>query len=947
MRQATGPARPPLAAALAVLLGMGLAHGGCSDDDAQAAADGQADVGAADGVDAETLDTAGADTVHSDTANLDTGALDAAEPDTAGADATTDAFDTSDPDATQDGAGGDDAEDVDDAPDVDGADAADDDAISDATDDTGLDTSPPDTAVEDTTAVDSTTPDVGPVDTSPPDTCGCFKDSDCATAPSKPCQASLCVNCQCQAVPFKDGAPCDDGKPCSTDDACKAGVCVASEAGCQPTLPAGMGQSPCKAAGKPPSPAKAKLVPAFPNLSFAMPVELTTPGDGTNQIAVVERAGKVRLFANDPAVATSTTLLDITSKIDKKGEGGLLSVAFHPAYKSNGHLFVNYTRIVDFHTVVARYTRGSDGVAPIDSEVVLLDIPQPYSNHNGGQIAFDTAGKLLVGMGDGGSGGDPLGSGQNAKSLLGAMLRIDVDTSSGGKSYGIPADNPNKDGWLPEIWAIGLRNPWRFSVDAPTGKVWVADVGQGKWEEVDIVQGGGNYGWNVMEGNHCYAPANCDPKPYDPPVFEYDHGQGTSITGGHVYRGKQNPSFVGAYIFADYGSGRFWSLHADGQGGWTPTVLGVLGSKPVDIGQDEQGELYAVQLFGDTIQRLVEDSAAIAEPAPPATLSATNCFSKLATLEPAAGVLPYQLNAPLWSDGAEKARFVVLPNATGGPAAPPKPEPLQLASDDLEVVTAPVGTLVIKHFALGSGPIGTKGSVPVETRFMRRDAAGWIFWTYRWRADGSDADIVYAGDKVAFSLPSGGSQTWTFPSVDGCKTCHQGPQGPGLLGMSAVQLNRLAVFSGNSANQLAAWAAGGALTGYAGDPDKHGAFPPQLLLPNTTDPLSVQTHARTWLHVQCAGCHRPGGSSQAAIDLRFGTALAATNACNVVPGFGDLGLTSAKIVAPGAAASSVLLARIQAPPGSAAFMPQLGVTQAQTQAGKLISTWIGQLTGCN
>ena len=938
--------------AVGAAIAMTLLVGGCSSPDEANVADvGVADSQTAGDVGADGAETTGADAsdagsaadaVPSDVADLDTVSLDANAGD--------DGMDAAVDDGLLDDVAGDDVA-GDDAAGQDGA-LTDADADDDGLADTQLDTSPPDTTDPDTTDLDTTdldtTPiDSGPADTGPVDTCTCFKDADCVTGPSKPCQTTLCISCQCQAVPFKEGATCDDGKACTTDDACKAGACVASQSGCEPSLPAGMGQSPCKVPGKPPTPSKAKLVPAFPNLSFTMPVELTTPGDGTNQVAVVERAGKIRVFANDPAVSTTIELLNITTKIDQKGEGGLLSAAFHPSYKANGHVFVNYTRIGDFHTIVARFTRGVDGIAALGSEVVLLDIAQPYSNHNGGQIAFDNAGKLLVGMGDGGSGGDPLGSGQNANSLLGAMLRIDVDTPSGGKTYGIPADNPSKPGWLPELWAIGLRNPWRFSVDKQTGKVWVADVGQGKWEEVDIVQGGGNYGWNVMEGNHCYAPANCDPKPYDPPIFEYDHGQGTSITGGHVYRGKQNPSLVGAYVFADYGSGRFWTLHADGAGGWTPTVLGVLPSKPVDIGQDEQGELYAVQLFGKTIQRLVEDSAAITEPAPPATLSATNCFVDLKTLTPAAGVLPYEVNAPLWSDGADKARFIVLPNASGGPAAPPKPAPLQLAADDLDVATAPVGTLVLKHFALGNVAVGQPGSVPVETRVMRRDADGWIFLTYRWRADGSDADIVYAGADVPVALANGGSQIWPLPSVDACRSCHQGPKGAGLLGLSAAQLNRQAVFAGNSANQLAAWAAGGALLGYAGDPNKHKAFPPQQLLPNTTDPLSVQTHARTWLHVQCASCHRPGGSSQAGIDLRFGTAMSATGACNVSPSFGDLGLTAAKIVATGAPASSVLLARIQANPGSAAFMPQLGVTLAQKQAATLLTTWISQLKSCN
>lgn len=865
--------------------------------------------------------------------------------DAGGSDAVAEVADTElgDADAEAGVADGADAGDIDLA-DGDALDAGDVDADADADAD-AKDTSDAKDASDTKDAADTKdTSDAQDADSGPPDTCGCATDADCQSGPSKPCQAKLCQACQCAVVPMKEGAPCDDGDPCSGSDTCAAGVCKPGKDVCAPTPPAGLGQSPCKVVGSPPSPKKIKLVKAFPNIAFNWPIELTTPRDGKNHVAVVERAGRILVFPNDDAVQNATVLLDIVTKISTAGEGGLLSAAFHPNYGSNRQFYVNYTTKGAFQTIVSRFQVPVEGgKAPTSSELVLLNIAQPYSNHNGGQVAFDNFGKLIIGMGDGGGAGDPLNAGQDFKTFLGAMLRIDVDAPSAGKPYGIPSDNPKKPGWLPEIWAIGMRNPWRFSVDAKTGKVWVADVGQGKWEEVDIVVGGGNYGWKVMEGNHCYSPTTCDPKLYDPPIFEYGHNLGTSITGGHVYRGSKNPSLAGRYVVADYGSGRFWALTPNDKGGVDDLDLGVMPTKPVDIGEDEQGELYSVQLFGTTIHRIVEDLSESTTPTPPATLSQTGCFSDLAKLTPAPGLLRYELNAPLWSDGSAKARWIVLP---GDGAVPVAPQKMTLPTDDLAAATLPIGSLVIKHFALGTAPIGQAGSVPVETRFMRRDAAGWVFLTYRWRADGKDADLVHTGSAADFALPAGGKQTWHQPSVDQCKTCHQGPNGAEPLGLSAAQWNRLVGPPAKPQQQLALFAAWGLLSGYAGDPAKHGDLPPQDLLPNTTDPQSVDAHARTWLHVQCASCHRPGGSSQAALDLRTGAPLSASKACDVTPAFGDLGLADARVIAPGKPQASVLLARVQSPPGSAVFMPQLGVSVVQPQAAKLLETWISQLKGC-
>jgi len=313
---------------------------------------------------------------------------------------------------------------------------------------------------------------------------------------------------------------------------------------------------------------------AFPNLTFARPVDLQAPADGTNRIFVVEQAGRIRGFLNRPDERTTFTFLDIQDRVRSVGnEEGLLGLAFHPKFKDNGFFFVDFTADSPRRTVIARYRVDAEtpNRADPNSEVVILEIPQPFSNHNGGQIAFGPDGFLYIALGDGGSGGDPRGNGQDTRSLLGALLRIDPDRPDGGREYGIPSDNPFAGGNCPqagcreEIFAYGLRNPWRFSFDAPTGRLWLADVGQNAWEEVDVVERGNNYGWNRMEGNHCFSPmSGCDVTGLTPPVWEYDHSVGHSITGGYVYRGSIAPELVGRYVFSDFTTGRIFTLEYDG-----------------------------------------------------------------------------------------------------------------------------------------------------------------------------------------------------------------------------------------------------------------------------------------------------------------------------------------------------------------------------------------------
>jgi len=334
---------------------------------------------------------------------------------------------------------------------------------------------------------------------------------------------------------------------------------------------------------------------------LASPVHLTHAGDGSERLYVVEQAGRIRVVERgklDPQ-----PYLDIRQRVASGGEKGLLSVVFHPHHADNGHLYVDYT-VHDggLHTIVSRFTRGADGRADPASELILLRIAQPYDNHNGGQLAFGPDGYLYIGMGDGGSANDPHGHGQNLATLLGALLRIDVDQVRDGAPYGIPADNPFLDvaGAQPEIWAYGLRNPWRFSFDTRTGTLYLADVGQDRIEEIDVVAAGANLGWNIMEGNRCNAKSArlCERKDLTSPIVTYGRDQGVAVTGGHVYRGSAVPGLCGTYLYADYGSGRVWGLrYRDGRvlarRNLLDSALNVS-----SFGQDGDGEVYLLDLGG-------------------------------------------------------------------------------------------------------------------------------------------------------------------------------------------------------------------------------------------------------------------------------------------------------------------------------------------------------------
>ena len=671
---------------------------------------------------------------------------------------------------------------------------------------------------------------------------------------------------------------------------------------------------------------------AFASLPpFTNPVLLLHAPNDASRWFVVEQGGVVRAFANQAGVASSVVFVEITSRVRSGGEQGLLGLAFHPDFPSDPRAYLSYTNATSGLVSRVSEFRTRDGGSTLDpaSERVLLSVPQPATNHNGGHIAFGPDGFLYVGLGDGGSGGDPwgtFGNGQNLQTLLGKMLRIDVVSATGAVPYRIPADNPHAGNALcsagtgaqacPEIYAYGFRNPWRWSFDPGSGDLWVGDVGQGALEEVNRVGRGGNYGWRCFEGTNAFN-ANCGPNAASslPPVAQYGRSAGQSVTGGFVYRGSAVPALTGRYVFGDFVTGRIWHIARETAPTLTVGAGFDNGLSIASFGQGLDKELYVLH-YGGTVHRLVAGATGGGSVA--TQLSATGCVLAGDATRPAAGLIPYSPNAAFWSDGAGKERFLALPNGAT----------IRVAADgDLEF---PVGTVLVKNFRLGT--------LIVETRlFMRHTDGEWAGYTYEWNAQGTDASRVIGGKTASIA-----GQAWVYPSEAQCLACHTEAAGRSL-GLELVQLNGVFTYpqTGRTANQVVTMNA-------------IGLFSPAVAtaptaLPSMSDPYgtsgSLGDRARACLHTICAQCHRPNGGTPTDLDLRYTTPIGSTNACDRAPQAGDLGIAGARIIAPGDAARSVLVARANR--RDALGMPPLASALVDTAGVALLENWVNSLDSCN
>ena len=691
----------------------------------------------------------------------------------------------------------------------------------------------------------------------------------------------------------------------------------------------------CLAGARPSGSDTASVARVFPSLAFSSPIlALQAPGDSTRWF-VVEQGGRVLTFP-DTTTPAASTFIDITTRVASGGELGLLGMAFHPNFPTDPRVFLSYTagasgsrvsRVSSFTT-----TNGGQTLNPAP-EQILLTLNQPEDNHNGGNIAFGPDGLLYIGFGDGGGGGDAhtqngsIGNGQSLTTMLGKILRIDVGAATA-MTYTIPSTNPfaanpkcgpaTNGQSCPEIYAFGFRNPWRWTFDRQSGELWVGDVGQDKYEEVDLVTRGGNYGWRCREGRHDYNTTGCPSTGFVEPVAEYDHSLGNAITGGYVYRGPQTTALRGRYVFGDFGTGRIWTLLPDSTGGYTRTDLVSSGLSISSFAQANDGELYVVDYSGGLYRIAFQPGAGGGSI--PVSLAATGCVDSSNPTRPASGLIPYSVNAPFWSDGAVKDRWIALPNAQNITVG---------ASGDWDF---PNGTVLVKNFSLGA--------TLVETRlFMHHTDGSWAGYSYQWNDAQTDATLVPGGGTKVW-----GSQSWLYPSEANCLQCHTAVAGRSL-GLETAQMNRNFTYpqTNRTANQITTLNAISTLSPpIVGDP---------ATLPVIPDPAgasgTLAERARSYLHTNCSQCHRPGGPTPMNLDLRYTTAFSATNTCNVTPQAGNLGLgAAARIIAPGSAANSVLVARVNRR-NDANQMPPVGSNRIDTAGVALITQWIDGLANCN
>ena len=659
-------------------------------------------------------------------------------------------------------------------------------------------------------------------------------------------------------------------------------------------------------------------VNAFPNIKFATPTFLTHVPDGSNRLIVTQRHGDIRVFPNQAAVASTTSFLDLTARVDgTTGESGLLGLAFDPAYTSNGFFYVSYTTKTTPRKVrLSRFKVTSNpNVADPNSERVVYEYDHPSASHFGGWLAFGPDGMTYLSTGD----GESVTVSQDLNQPLGKVLRMRINADG---SYSVPADNPYGN----LVWALGFRNPWRCSFDRANGQLWCGDVGQSSREEVNFIVKGGNYGWSFWEGSVPYVnPGSVPYSNFLPALYEYDHTVGVAVIGGYVYRGRANPSLVGRYIYADAGTSNIWGISTDGGGRLTGQALLASNANAIQtFGEDEAGEIFGLSAFGD-VYRLQASGASGNSASMPVVLSATGFFADLGSLQPKPGVIDYELNAPFWSDGAVKRRWLALPGQQ------------TVGFHPTEAWSMPVGTVTVKHFDL---PIPGGGMRRLETRVMVLRESGWEGATYRWRGDQSDADLVTSGSIGSFTTvdPATGAAVtlnWVFPSPAQCLACHTQASGR-VLGLKTQQLNRSHTYasSGVAANQLRTLDHIGVFGTTIGDAGQYG-----VMADPTNTSSSLTDRAKAYLDSNCSQCHRPDGPTPVNMDLRYGTAVDAMGVVGTAAAVPTVG--GALRIAPGAHADSDLWRRITAT--NAIRMPPISSGMVDQTGSALIAEWIDSL----
>lgn len=678
--------------------------------------------------------------------------------------------------------------------------------------------------------------------------------------------------------------------------------------------------------GSPDPPSPFRLTRAFPQVTFKGPVFIAQD-PLSDRLFVAEYDGIIYSFQPKDSTGKKDIFLELNR--------GISAFSFHPKYKENGQVFVfshadnKLDSRVGQMSQIYRYTLKPGSNPPqLDPASKTIIVEWPSGGHNGGEAIIGPDGYLYVSTGDGTSGSDVNNSGQNLTDLHAVMMRLDVEHPDAGRNYGIPRDNPfiNTPGARPEIWAYGYRNPWRFSFDPQTGRPWVGDVGQDIWEMIELSNKGDNHGWSVREGTHPFHPnAAKGPTPFANPIVEHHHTECRSITGGYVYQGDKFPELKGAYIYGDYEYGKMWGLrynYGAKKVTWHKELLDS-NVKISSFGVARDGSFYALDYGNGEIYELERRPPEAARPPFPRKLSQTGLFEKVRSHQIAAGVMPYEINAPFWSDGAHKERFVAMP-PTAKITFEEKAE-TAWAFDD--------GTVTVKSFSLDMEEGNPASRKYIETRVVVKQDNHWVGYSYLWNEDQSDATLVAAGglDKTYKIKEANGAirkQAWHYPSRNECMFCHSRAAGF-VLGLNTGQMNR-----------------GGQLEKLAG----YGLFTKPLPKPaaelpayvNPFDPKAdINLRAKTYLQVNCAMCHVTDGGGNSKMELGYRTPMDKAHVVDEEPTHEALGINGARIVKSGAPESSVLFRRITR--RGEYQMPPTSTNRVDTAGAKLIEDWIRQL----
>jgi glucose/arabinose dehydrogenase len=728
--------------------------------------------------------------------------------------------------------------------------------------------------------------------------------------------------------------------------------------------------------GYPEPPPPYTVVKAFPKLKIFQPLYILEE-PGTNNFLLLQHlgvwAGPGRLlrFKNDPQVDHAETVLDV----DRIAYG----MALDPDFIHNGYIYLMSNGPVEAQVKqdrISRYTIDRR-TGKIDPATELVYLEWDSNGHNGGDLAFGPDGYLYHAAGDGTSGGDVNLRGQDITHLTSAMIRIDVHHPSGGKPYSIPSDNPFIDtsGARPEVWAYGFRNPWRLAFDGKTGQLWVGQNGQDAWEQIYIAHRGENYGWSVYEGSHPFNLHHKQgPTPITWPTVEHPHSEMRSLTGGVVYYGTKLPELNGAFIYGDWSTGRIWGVKAPGDKVTWHRELARTPMQIVGFRETSGGDLLVVDQ-GSGIYKLTVAPKVAPTPPFPRKLSDTGLFVSTRDNVPQPGLIPYDVNAPLWSDGATKERFIALPE--GG---------------TIDVTPAhgwnfPEATVLVKTFSLATDPANRTAARRIETRLLTKQGGQWAGYSYIWNDAQTDANLVGAAgfDQkyiVHDSAAPGGtrSQRWHFPSRAECMTCHTRASNF-VLGPSILQMNKDHDYHGVVDNQLRTLEHLGVIrasyidfardrlhqelldAGKTDDQanllmssmtdtrDQHEPKPESILafdpaqMPHLVDPYdrhqSVDQRARSYLHANCAICHVNDGGGNSLLNVEYGVPVDKMRIIDVPPEHDSFGIENAKIVASGNAGASVLYHRVNI--RGQGQMPPLASYEVDAGAVKLLHEWIEQM----